>query len=383
MKICAVGLRGIPGVMGGVEKHCEHLYTRMAALDDDLQIQVVGRKAYLADPLQPVKGVEVVALWCLRNKYLEAVLHTFMAVLYARFVARADMVHIHAIGPGLFAPLARILGMKVLFTHHGAAYHWQKWNRFARWLLRMGERWALRWSQATVIVSASLCAKLKRQYPDFEQKMIYIPNGAEMIKQQAPDAPTHPLFEQFGLTPGHYILTVGRLVPEKGFQDLIDAHRIAGSNRTLVIVGSADHPDEFSRNLLGQQRDGVVFTGFQSGDALAALFSNAALFVLPSHHEGLPIAALEAISAGCPVMLSDIEPNRDIRLPPQCYFPVKNCEALAEKLSGPSYAHLRVETDAILARYNWDTIALQTLSCLKNILRPPQQNFTISEVRER
>jgi glycosyltransferase involved in cell wall biosynthesis len=366
MKICAVGLRGIPDVMGGVEKHCEHLYPRMAALDADIQIQVIGRSAYLKNQTSNVRGVDVVSLWCLRNKYLEAVLHTFLAVLYARFVTRADLVHIHAIGPGLFVPLARLLGMKVIFTHHGAAYQWRKWNRFAKWILRAGESWALRWAHATIVVSASLCSNLKQRYSAHADKLIHIPNGAEAIDREASDIPSDPVLEQFGLTAGQYILAVGRLVPEKGFHDLIDAYRIANPARKLVIVGSADHPDAFSRNLLKQQQDGIVFTGFQRGNALATLYRNTALFVLPSHHEGLPIAALEAISAGCPVLLSNIEPNLDIRLPAACYFPVGNSQALADRLLAPDFAQQRVKSDSILVRYNWDSIAQHTLACLKN-----------------
>lgn len=384
MKICVVGLRGIPEVMGGVEKHCEQLYPRMATLDDGLNIQIIGRSAYLKGKPKPPDGIEVISLWSLRNKYLEAVLHTFLAILYARFVTRADLVHIHAIGPGLFAPMARLLGMKVLFTHHGTAYHWQKWNRFAKWLLRMGERNALRWSQAAIVVSASLCTTLKKQYPAHAHKMTHIPNGAERIREATDGAEQRPVLDQFGLTAGHYILAVGRLVPEKGFQDLIGAWRTAHPEHTLVIVGSADHPDAFSRNLLQQQQDGIVFTGFQSGAALASLYHNAALFVLPSHHEGLPIAALEALSAGCPVLLSDIEANRDIRLPAECYFPVGNQPALAEKLSAPDFDHLRVNATAMLTKFNWDSIAQQTLSCLRNILRPPRATTYITkEFRER
>lgn len=383
MKICAVGLRGIPDVMGGVEKHCEHLYSRMAGQDADIQIQVIGRSAYLKDQRTQFRGVDVISLWCVRNKYLEAVLHTFLAVLYARFVARADLVHIHAIGPGLFVPLARLLGMKVLFTHHGAAYQWRKWNWFAKMLLRIGERWALQWSQTTIVVSASLCNNLKRRYSAYANKLVHIPNGAEAIDRDAAGTPPDAVLEHFGLTAGEYILAVGRLVPEKGFHDLVDAYRIAHPAKKLVIVGSADHPDAFSRHLLKQQKDGIVFTGFQRGNALATLFRNAALFVLPSHHEGLPIAALEALSAGCPVLLSNIEPNRDIRLPSECYFPVGNTQALAEKLSASDFEQQRVESESILARYNWDSIAQHTLVCLRSVLRQPQTTQGISEYRER
>src|SRR3990167_2195893 len=361
MKICAIGLRGIPGLMGGIEKHCEQIYPRIAALDGDVKLQVTGRSPYLASPRSQYQGVEVISLWAVRNKYLETILHTFLAVLYARFVVRADLVHIHAIGPGLLAPLARLLGMRVLITHHGADYRRQKWNYFARFLLRLGERLAISTAHGTIVVAASLCEQLKRQYPRHAGKLVYIPNGASIEQRDPATLLNHPVLKQFGLQSQNYVLAVGRLVPEKGFQDLVKAFTDAQLPGTLVITGGADHPDEFSRNLQKLQSDRIVFTGFQSGDALAALYANAALFVLPSYHEGLPIAALEALSFGRPVLLSDIEPNKDLQLPAPCYFPTGDCGALAQKILVQDYGCYQVDTRDIFARFDWDDIAQQTL----------------------
>lgn len=365
MKICAIGLRGIPSIMGGIEKHCEQIYPRIAALDDSVQLHVTGRSPYLPTRRSNYRGVEIVALWAVRNKYLETILHTFLAILYARFVARADLVHIHAIGPGLLAPLARMLGLKVLITHHGADYQRQKWNSFARFLLRLGERLAISTAHRTIIVGASLCEQLKRQYPRHAHKLVYIPNGASIERRPPESFHSHPVLQQFGLQPGGYVLAVGRLVPEKGFQDLVQAFSATPLPGTLVITGGSDHPDEFSRNLLRQQNDRIIFTGFQSGDALSALYANAALFVLPSYHEGLPIAALEALSFGRPVLLSDIAPNRDLRLSAACYFPTGDWRALAQKIQAQDYSAYQADTLDILGRFDWDDIARQTLQQMR------------------
>jgi glycosyltransferase involved in cell wall biosynthesis len=83
------------------------------------------------------------------------------------------------------------------------------------------------------------------------------------------------------------------------------------------------------------------------------------LFVLPSHHEGLPIAALEAAIIGVPLVLSDIAPNRDIGLPSACYFPVGDVAALRRKLSDDPRM-FRPDRESIGRRFDWNVIAQAT-----------------------
>ncbi|MGB7404775.1 MAG: glycosyl transferase, partial [Pacificimonas sp.] len=98
--IVVTGLRGIPGVMGGVETHCEELLPRVLARHPELAVTVIGRQPYLPLKHNEVAGVKVVALPSPKRQSLEAIVSTFRAVLYARR-ARADLVHIHAVGPAL------------------------------------------------------------------------------------------------------------------------------------------------------------------------------------------------------------------------------------------------------------------------------------------
>ena len=119
MKIVVTGTRGIPDVMGGVETHCEELCPRLAALGAD--VTVVRRKSYVSDGLTQWKGVKLVDLPSPKRKAFEAIVHTFRAINYAAR-AKADIVHINAIGPALLAPYAKLRGLKVVFTHHGPDY---------------------------------------------------------------------------------------------------------------------------------------------------------------------------------------------------------------------------------------------------------------------
>ncbi|NJM92988.1 MAG: hypothetical protein HC861_10590 [Rhodospirillaceae bacterium] len=111
-RVCVVGLRGIPGVMGGIESHCEQVFPRLKALSQQYDITIIGRKPYLPGGACEYQGVRVVPLPALRNKYLEAISNTTLAVFYARFALKAEILHIHGIGPALLGPLGRALGTR-------------------------------------------------------------------------------------------------------------------------------------------------------------------------------------------------------------------------------------------------------------------------------
>jgi len=360
LAIGVTGLRGIPQVMGGIESHCGELYPRLARLRPADDFVVTARKPYMPGGAHDYQGLHIVPVFAVRNKYLEALVSTFVAVLVLRFRFRRDVVHIHGIGPALLAPLSRLLGMDTIVTHHGEDYNRAKWNAFARNILRLGEWLAVVSATQLIVVSRGVAENLQKRYPKHRARIHFIPNGVTILSRgSAAQAAAPEILADLGLTSGGYILAVGRLVPEKGFADLIAAFLASGSSRKLVIAGKADHEDDYARGLLAQASDRVIFAGFQTHDRLAGLYAHASLFVLPSYHEGLPIAALEAAGMGCNILLSDILPNVEIGLAETNYFPVGNVPALAAKLAadGTDYA---IDSADILNRFDWDTVAAQT-----------------------
>ncbi|MEM8696122.1 MAG: glycosyltransferase family 4 protein [Pseudomonadota bacterium] len=357
-------MRGIPGVMGGVETHCEELLPRIAARDSDLAIEVLARRPYLPGQRRAWRGLDVTPLPAVRHSHFEAVGSTALGILYARWRG-AQIVHVHAIGPALLVPLARALGLRVVMTHHGDDYNRAKWGRFAKFMLRTGERWGLARADRVIAVSPSLARRLARDYPAAKTRIRYIPNGAPAL--EADTESEAEILARLGLEPGGFILAVGRLVPEKGFDYLIDAHRRSGTHRKLVIVGDADHGSAFSRKLEELSGDTALLAGRQPRSVLKTLYAHTDLFVLPSFHEGLPIVALEAGFSGAPMLLSDIQPNLDIGLPERHYFPVGDVEALAKRLaeSGSAFA---IDSAALRRRFDWDEIADRTLAVYRAIM---------------
>ncbi len=356
MKIVVVGTRGIPDVQGGVESHCEHLYPRLAALGHD--ITLMTRSPYIApeDRRDQYLGVHLQSLYAPRSRSLEASAHTTLAILQARRQG-ADLVHIHAIGPALLTPLARLLGMRTVVTHHGPDYERQKWGRPARAMLRLGERAAAYHADALIVISRHIAEQVAERHGRTDTHLI--PNGVILpVRRIATDR-----IAALGLQPGRYVIAVGRFVEEKGFHDLITAwQRLQHPDYRLVLVGDADHETRYSQRLKQSARDaGVILTGFIKGEDLAQVYSHARLFVMPSYHEGLPIALLEAMSYGLPALVSDIPANLEVPLARGCYFPVGDVRVLIDALYACLAHDTHVDHTSLLkTHYDWGRIAEAT-----------------------
>jgi len=367
MHVAFLGLRGFPDIQGGVETHCAHLCHIL--VEQGCKVTVIARAGYQKPEIgQSWRGVHFRSLWTPRSKGAEAIVHTFLGVLYAGLWLRPDVLHIQAIGPALMVPLARLLGLKVVVTHHGPDYDRQKWGGIARFILRMGERFGMRLSNQRIVISEVIREIVRSKHA---RESVLIHNGVDL-----PEIPASSgALESFTLVSGKYVLLVSRLVPEKRHLDLIEAFGRAGlAGWKLVIVGASDHPDEYTRSVLAEagKRQDVVCTGFQKGLALQELYAHAGIFVLPSSHEGLPIALLEALSFGLPVIASDIPANVEVGLPPEHYFPLGAIDLLADRLqqfSGGSLSDaMRTERRAWVAeRYNWTRIAEQTMAVYRDV----------------
>ncbi len=392
IRVVMLGTRGFPNVQGGVEKHCESLSVNLVKLG--CIVTVLTRKPYVDKKIKSFEGVRLITLPAIKSKYWETFLHTFIGVIVAFFL-KPDILHIHAVGPSLFVPLARLLGLNVVMTNHGPDYQRKKWNKIAKPFLRLGEYVGSRWAHEVICISESIANHIKEKYC---RDVNVITNGVTIPESLQ----TEVTLRNYDLEKGKYILAVGRLVPEKGFHDLIDAFnifqletqvsqskiqnpkskinnlssqsQIPNDTWKLVIVGCADHEDKYRLNLkeMASKNKDIVLTGFLGGKSLQELYTHAGFFVLPSYYEGLPIALLEALSYGLLCIVSNIPSNRCFQLTDDLFFEVGDVNILSQKLkefiSKPRKAENKNQINQILNKYDWYKIAIDTMRVYKRIL---------------
>lgn len=358
-----IGQKGIPATWGGVERHVEELSARLAARGHE--VVVYTRPSYTDRSLLEHRGVRLRSLPTIGTKHLEAIVHCALSTLDS-WGGRFDIVHYHAIGPTLTAPLARLRGFGVVATVHGRDWKREKWGLVGRSALRLGEWTATHVPHATISVSESLAEEYARE----GHRVDFIPNGVSI-----PEGQDTSILDELGLKDEPYVLFAGRIVPEKGSHYLIDAWQRIGRPVKLVIAGDTSYSDDYVARVRSAAEDGVIFPGFVFGERLAALFRNATLFVLPSDLEGYPIVLLEALAFGAPVLASDIPPNVEILGRDGRFFSAGDTGDLAERLTAClehaeefKRAADAARHDAITA-HDWDLVTERTLVVYEKVLR--------------
>ncbi|MCK6505832.1 glycosyltransferase family 4 protein [Myxococcota bacterium] len=367
MRVAMVGLRAPWGVDGGVEGVVGELAPRLALRGCEVTVLCRTRYNRLGPGLH--QGVRLVDVDTVYSKHLEAFVHTGAAMPAA--LRHADLVHVHALGPALWSWWPRLRGRRTVVTVHGLDWQRDKWGPLARAALRAGEWAAGACAHQVVTVSHDLAEHYARRHG---VQATWIPNGVAPI-------PAVPL-EQAGLpdlVPGRFLLLLGRLVPEKGVEGLLQAYARAALDEPLVIVGGSSYSEAYVQALHRAAPPGVRFTGPLHGARRDALLSNARALVLPSRLEGFPLAPLESLAAGRPVLLSDIPPHRELLEDTEAGWlvspGVEPWTAALRQLVATPQARLAAMGAAgrahVLSRYGWDDIADRTVGLYRQVMAGP------------
>lgn len=361
MKIYIIGQKGIPAISGGVENHVENLAIEL--VKNGHEVFAYTRYNYSGKKNKEYKGVKLIPLPSLATKNLDAISHTFLACLDFIFRRKADVIHFHSIGPASLIWLIKLFRprTKIVFTFHSQCYYNTKWGKLAKFYLMLGEKIGCRLADKVIVVSKNLKKYVENKY---KKEVEYIPNGVKFMEKR--DA--QQIKEKWNLEKDSYILSVSRIVKNKGLEFLVEAYQRIKTDKKLVIVGEGNFLNKLKE--LAEDNPNIIFTGLQSGSVLEELFSNASLFVQASEAEGLSISLLEAMSAQLPLLVSDIEANTDVVLDNALIFENKNVEDLKNKLElflnqGESLdldKKIEKNYNKLISDYNWAKIVRDVIN---------------------
>jgi glycosyltransferase involved in cell wall biosynthesis len=216
---------------------------------------------------------------------------------------RVDVVHVHGYKATILAGMAAKLQGRVLVkTEHGRLEPFTGWGRFKMTMnLWLDEAFSRRLLDAIVFVSRDIQRSLADRYRHVRQEVIY--NAIRPVEEAAPGDAAPRLAPDGVFRLG----IVGRLKPIKGHDVLFRALARPGMPAHVRLYVFGEGPLEAPLRALCRElqiEDRVTFMGFQEN--MPGYLRQLDAIAMPSRHEGIPYAALEAMSMGVPLVASDV-----------------------------------------------------------------------------
>lgn len=374
MRIAMIGAKGIPATWaeggGGIERHVELLAQELAERGHHVTVYV--RKSANPKNIKRWNGVHLATLPTVHSKYLATIIHVTLATMHVLF-RKADVIHYHGVGPSTVAWIPRIFKprSRIVATFHSRDRFHEKWGWFARAYLAFGEWTICRFPHVTLAVSHGIQLFCRHM---FRREAVYVSQGVDVPAR----LPAANLLKELGVKPMEYVITLGRLLPVKAYEDAIRAFEGVVTDKKLIIIGEAvddelEYKDLLERLSLKDPR--ILMVGQRSGVELRQLIAHCYCMIHPSRVEGVSIAVLEAMSYGRLVVMSDIAGNREVVDHSGIAFPVGNVRALREVLqwifSDPLLVKIRGERarEVVKRLYSWDHVVLRIEAVYRRLLK--------------
>ena len=310
MRIAITGIRGIPGRYGGFETFVEHLAPALVGAGHE--VLVVNRPHYrLSAPTY--KGVDIVTLPTVHNKFLDTFVHTWLALMF--ITARrnpVDIVLVCNVGNSPVAWLPRIRGIPVVLNVDGLEWQRKKWPAVAKWYLRHCE-WIATHTATRVVTDARV---IQRYYAEhFRCDSTMIPYGALAETELYPS--DHQSLRAMRLESGKYFLYVSRLEPENNAAMVIEAFQRAAQGLhgiKLALVGDAPYGDRYKAGLhaLAQGEDRIVMPGGIYGDRYHLLQRHTLAYIHATSVGGTHPALIEGMAHGNIILLYHTPENAEV-----------------------------------------------------------------------
>ncbi|HEX4215495.1 MAG TPA: glycosyltransferase [Candidatus Dormibacteraeota bacterium] len=360
--IAFLGTRGVPARYSGFETCVEQVGRRMAARGHE--VTVFCRRSASGEAPDVYDGMRLRHLPSIHQKHLETLSHTALSAV--RLPRKAALV---VMGVGN-APVVRLLearGRRAVFNVDGADWQRDKWGGLASRYLRSCETLAA--GGRSILIADGVA--VQRSYLErFDRQSELVAYGADAPADRGTEA-----LDSFGLRSGEYLLWVGRLVPENGAHDFLEAVTRSRIDVPAVVVGDAPYQHEYIAQLHRNAPANAIFTGFQFGAAYQQLTAHAGLYVLAATVGGTHPVLVEQMGAGNCVLARDTESDREVLGEGGHYW--QSADELAELIcdlwkdaaarrSEGARARRRVEAD-----YSWERVTDRYLELCERSLSAP------------
>ena len=314
--IAVIGLKGLPAI-GGAATVGESIINE---LYHDFEFIVYSINSHTDEKSGFNGKYHQIVFKSIRNKKLNTLLYYIKAMFHALFRGSYDLIHLHHRDAAFIIPCLKIR-YKVMLTTHGLSVKGNpKWERY-KCFFDLQVKHFIKYANVKTCVSKSEQQILKKTY---NIESTYIPNGIVL----------NPEYQAISQR-GYAYFAAGRIMHSKGCHLFLEAMDKIDSQIPIIISGQFTTGDDYIQQLGNfNSNNRVTYTGMLKDKSLLyGYIKNAAFFVFPSMNEAMSMMLLEVVSLGCPVICSDIQPNKDIFFTDEVlFFKNGNSVDLAEKI---------------------------------------------------
>ncbi|MDG1333256.1 MAG: DUF1972 domain-containing protein [Crocinitomicaceae bacterium] len=351
-RIAIVGSVGVPANYGGFETLTENLVEHLSR-SNEITVFCSGRTYSRSKRKAYHKGARLKFVPVKANG-VQSILYDYISIIWSLFYA--DTILILGVSGCTLLPFVRFFTKKKIVVNiDGLEWRRKKWNKFARWFLRLSEGLAIKCSHAHITDNKAIQRYTSMYYGQIGHVIAY---GGNQRREKGRDA----LFmKKYSFLVGDYYIKVARIEPENNIELILKA--FISSDLQLVIVGNWKN-SEYSRDLY------ELYSGHVNIFLLEPVYENAEIDFLREHakayihgHEagGTNPSLVEAMCLGIPVYAYDVSFNLETTKSKAIYF--KSSKDLIEKIKGTIPVELKMNTVnmILVARkhYNWDKIVNQ------------------------
>lgn len=364
MKIAIIGTKGLPATIGGVERTIEKLAIEYVKQGHDVTVYSRFSYSKIKEKKFKYNGISVINIKTINTKRLDTLTYCFLSVLHASFMDY-DIIALHQTVTGIFCFIPRLFGKTVVIHNHGLEFLGYTWNRLDKFVLKYLTIISSYFCENFTTVSISqkkICDKI------FHHETIHIPNGFDP-----------PKYEVGKVVKNEYILFVGRIVPEKGLDILIEAFNQitlkCNDELKLLIVGNTRFL-EYQRYIMDKvnANKNILFLKDKYNDDLFKLYHEAKFILIPSRIESFCQVLFEALWLNGAVICSDIDQFKYTVSDYVVFFEQNNVESLKRKilllLKKPEIViELRKKAKTFpFEKYRWSNVASNYLNLYESIL---------------
>jgi glycosyltransferase involved in cell wall biosynthesis len=366
MKVAVIGLRAYPSNFAGtsgVEVYGEKILEQFKN-NSRISFIVYTKSSYQQNTSHSTtKRILVIPVKTVSSKVLETVICSCWSSWLAAF-SDATVIWYHGTGPALFSFLPKLRGKRIILTVHSLDWKRKKWSFVEKKLFSMLTVFVLRMQNETTVVSLKLKKFLSQNY---QIQSTYVPPGLSATNSRLTQKQITNVLKKFNLKPHKYILFLGRIVPEKRPDWLLQAFSEISKKfpaHELVIAGGHGNLPAFEEELKSNYKNKRIhWLGYVFGKEKEVLLSECSCFVLPSELEGNSVSLIEAISIQKKSLISSdvLQPGFE-SLAFINTFPTQNYQLFKRslvKLLSQKNKQVKSNTklDKILSVYSWKKTA--------------------------